>query len=259
MGFYFIYRCIDLVSVWAAALLSVLAVSLVSLVGVLLILVGGELSKHQLMSMVGFSAGGMLGGAFLHLIPEAFADGSGDLVSLYLVFGVFSSYIVEMVLEWRHCHVPTCDEHPHSFAYVNLLGDGVHNFIDGLIIGGSYLVSFGLGLSTTIAVALHEIPQEIGDFGVLIYAGLKPRRALLYNLASALTSVFGVLLALMLGNSVQGLTGFLVPFAAGNFLYIACSDLVPELKDQKDVWKSLVQLGFMVLGVGLMYVLRVMG
>lgn len=248
-----------MVSVWVASLLSVSVVSLVSLVGVVLILVGGELSKPKLMAMVGFSAGGLLGGAFLHLIPEAFDGFPGDVVSVYLVFGVFSSYIVEMVLGWRHCHTPTCDEHPHSFAYLNLLGDGVHNFIDGLIIGGAYLVSFSLGVSTTLAVVLHEIPQEIGDFGVLLYAGIKPRRALLYNLASALTSVIGAALVLMLDGSVGWLTGFLVPFAAGNFLYIAGSDLVPELKDQKEVGKSLVQLGFMVLGVLLMYLLKVMG
>ena len=232
-------------------------VSLVSLVGIFIILFKGELTKHQLMILVGFSAGGMLGGAFLHLIPEAFAQQSGDLVSVYLVVGVFASYVVEMVLEWRHCHVPTSDEHPHSFAYVNLIGDGVHNFIDGLIIGGAYLVNFGLGLSTTIAVILHEIPQEIGDFGVLLYAGLKPGRALLYNLLSAFTSIVGALLVLFLGET-QGLTGFLVPFAAGNFLYIAGSDLVPELKDQKDVGKSLVQLFVMVLGVALMYLLRLL-
>ncbi|TRO53567.1 ZIP family metal transporter [Candidatus Bathyarchaeota archaeon] len=255
--------CIDkwviLVSVWVSSLLSVLLVSLISLIGVVLILFRGELSKHQLMSLVGFSAGGMLGGAFLHLIPEAYLGQDGELVSLFLLVGIFSSYIVEMLLEWRHCHVPTCDEHPHSFAYVNLIGDGVHNFIDGLIIGGSYLVSFGLGLSTTMAVVLHEIPQEIGDFGVLLYAGMKPRRALLFNLASALTSVLGALLVLLMGARVQGLTGFLVPFAAGNFVYIAGSDLVPELKDQKDLGRSLVQLFLMMLGVGFMYLLRVLG
>ena len=258
-GGFFLFGGLALVGVWFYALLSVIFVSLVSLVGVFLILLNGDLSRGHLMSLVGFSAGGMLGGAFLHLIPEAFLGLGGELVGVFLLFGVFSSYVVEMLLEWRHCHVPTCDEHPHSFAYVNLLGDGVHNFIDGLIIGGSYLVSFGLGLSTTLAVVLHEIPQEMGDFGVLLYAGIKPRRALLFNLASALTSVFGVGLVFLMGSRVGGLTGFLVPFAAGNFVYIAGSDLVPELRDQKELGKSLVQLFFMLLGVGFMYLLRLMG
>jgi zinc and cadmium transporter len=254
-----IRRCVYLVDVWIASLISVIVVSLISLVGAVTLVFNGDLSKGQLMALVGFSAGGMLGGAFLHLIPEAFNKFSSDVVSIYLVLGVFSSFTVEMLLEWRHCHVPTCDDHPHSFAYVNLLGDGVHNFIDGLIIGGSYLVSFGLGLSTTLAVIMHEIPQEIGDFGVLIYAGMKPGKALLFNLISALTSIIGALLVLGLGSSIGGLSEFLVPFAAGNFVYIAGSDLVPELKDQKDVGRGLFQLGLMGLGVLLMYMLKGVG
>ena len=134
----------------------------------------------------------------------------------------------------------------------------MHNFIDGLIIGGAYLVSVPLGLSTTLAVILHEIPQEIGDFGVLIYAGFKPRKALLFNLATALTSVLGVLTVLYLNGYVSGLNGFLLPFAAGNFVYIAGSDLVPELQDQKDIGKGLLQLGLMGLGVLLMYLVKIL-
>ena len=243
---------------WFYPVFSVVLVSLVSLVGVFLLLLGGELSHDRLMQLVGFSAGGLLGGAFLHLIPESFAEYPGDTVAVYLLCGIFSSYILEMVIGWRHCHVPTSEEHPHSFAYVNLVGDAVHNFIDGLIIGGAYLNSVSLGVSTTLAVVLHEIPQEIGDFGVLIYAGFKPRKALLFNLASALTSVIGVLVALYLGELVSGLTGVLLPFAAGNFIYIAGSDLVPELTDEKDIMKGLVQLGFMLLGVALMYLVKIL-
>ncbi len=219
---------------------------------------GGELDKDRLMALVGFSAGGLLGGAFLHLIPESFAEFPPDRVSLFIVAGVFASYLLEMVIGWRHCHIPTSDDHPHTFAYVNLVGDAVHNFIDGLIIGGAYLSSVSLGLSTTVAVILHEIPQEIGDFGVLVYAGIKPRRALLFNLACALTAVLGALTALYLSGYVEGLTGFLLPFAAGNFVYIAGSDLVPELLDQKDVGRGLSQFGLMALGVLLMYLVKLL-
>ena len=167
--------------VWVYALLSVVIVSLVSLVGIVVMFFEGELGKNKIMALVGFSAGGLLGGAFLHLIPEAYEVFSADSVSLFIVVGVFASFLLEMVIGWRHCHIPTSDEHPHTFAYVNLVGDAVHNFIDGLIIGGAYLASIGLGVTTTVAVVLHEIPQEIGDFGVLLYAGIKPRRALLFN------------------------------------------------------------------------------
>ena len=247
-----------MVDVWVYPVLSVIVVSLFSLVGVLVLLLGGELGKDKLMALVAFSAGSLLGGAFLHLIPEAFAEFPSDNVSVYILVGVFASFLLEMVIGWRHCHIPTTDDHPHSFAYVNLLGDGVHNFIDGLIIGGAYLVSVPLGLSTTLAVILHEIPQEIGDFGVLIYAGFKPRKALLFNLATALTSVLGVLTVLYLNGYVSGLNGFLLPFAAGNFVYIAGSDLVPELQDQKDIGKGLLQLGLMGLGVLLMYLVKIL-
>ena len=246
-----------LVGVWVYALLSVVLVSLVSLVGVVVLVLWGELDKGRIMGLVGFSAGGLLGGAFLHLIPESFEQFGVDGVSLFVLVGVFASFLLEMVIGWRHCHVPTSDEHPHSFAYVNLVGDAVHNFIDGLIIGGAYLASVGLGVTTTVAVVLHEIPQEIGDFGVLLYAGIKPRRALLFNLGSALTAVLGALVALYLGGVVEGLTGFLLPFAAGNFVYIAGSDLVPELRDDMDVVDGLIRFGLMALGVMLMYLVKI--
>jgi zinc and cadmium transporter len=245
-----------LIDVWAYALGSVTLVSLISLVGVVFLFLGFELGESQLLYLVSFSVGGLLGGAFLHLVPEAYGGFPAGAVSLYIILGVFCSFVLEMFLQWRHCHIPTSDRHPHSFAYVNLVGDGVHNLIDGLIIGGAYLSSVRLGVTATVAIVLHEIPQEIGDFGVLLYAGFKPRRALLFNLASALTAVIGAVLALTLYGYVEGLTGFLLPFAAGNFVYIAGSDLVPKLQDVKDVRRSLVQLSLMCLGVLLMYAVK---
>ena len=218
-----------------------------------------ELSKRQVLYLVSFSVGGLLGGAFFHLVPEAIEiNGEVLMVSTWLLVGIFTSYILEMVLKWRHCHIPTSDEHPHSFAYINLIGDGIHNMIDGIIIGGAYLTSTSLGVATTIAVCLHEIPQEIGDFGVLIYAGMTRRRALLLNLASALTAVLGVVVALTLSAYVENLVSLLLPFAAGNFIYIAGSDLVPELQDEKRLSSSLVQLALMMLGLSLLYLLKFM-
>jgi zinc and cadmium transporter len=234
----------------------VLLVSIFSLVGVLVLFIGGELEKKKLMNLVALSVGGLLGGAFLHLIPESYEASAIGNVSYYILLGVFSSYLLEMVIGWRHCHIPTSKEHPHTFAYMNLIGDAVHNFIDGLIISGAYLNSMTLGVSTTVAVILHEIPQELGDFGVLLYAGFKPRKALLFNLGSALTAVLGAILALYMGVYVEGLTEILLPFAAGNFIYISGSDLVPELKDQKDILNGLKQFGLMGLGVLLMYFIK---
>lgn len=248
-----------MLDVWFSSLISVLIVSSLSLVGAVALLFNRDLSKRQVLYLVSFSVGGLLGGAFFHLVPEAIEiNGEVLKVSTWLLVGIFASYILEMVLKWRHCHIPTSNEHPHSFAYINLIGDGVHNMIDGIIIGGAYLTSTSLGVATTIAVCLHEIPQEIGDFGVLIYAGMTRRRALLLNLASASTAILGVVIALSLSAYVENLVALLLPFAAGNFIYIAGSDLVPELQDEKRLSSSLVQLALMVLGLSLLYLLKFM-
>ena len=219
-----------------------------------------ELQRSLLLYLVSFSVGGLFGGAFFHLIPEA-AEASGftPLVASYILLGVLASFIVEQFLKWRHCHVLTSEGHPHSFAYMNLLGDAVHNMIDGMIIGVSYLVSTPMGLATTLAVCLHELPQEIGDFGVLLYAGFERRTALLYNLLTALTAFVGVVIALALSVYVDDLTLFLVPFTAGNFIYIAGSDLIPELHAEETLSRTLIQLVVMVLGMSLLFSLKLMG
>jgi zinc and cadmium transporter len=211
--------------------------------------------KKWLLYLVSFSAGGLFGDAFIHLIPEATKEsGFGTYVSLYILLGIIISFIVEKFLQWRHCHIPTSEEHPHSFAYMNLFGDAVHNFIDGLIIGGSYLVNIPLGVATTLAVVFHEIPQEIGDFGVLVYGGFNKSRALFFNFSTALTAILGAIVALTLGSLIQGSVPFLIPFAAGNFIYIAGSDLIPELrKEEPGLLKSALQLTAFVLGVLILF------
>jgi zinc and cadmium transporter len=204
--------------------------------------------------MVSFSVGGLFGGAFLHLIPEASAaSGFKHEVSSCIIIGILTSFIVEQCLKWRHCHVPTSDKHPHSFAYMNLFGDAVHNMIDGIIVGGSYLVSPSIGLVTTLAVCLHELPQEIGDFGVLLYAGFDRKRALMYNFLTALTAFIGVVAALSLSVYVEDLTKILIPFGAGNFIYIAGSDLIPKLHVEEKLSRTLIQLAAMILGLLLLF------
>jgi zinc and cadmium transporter len=183
-------------------------------------------------------------------MPEMIETGFGTETALVLIGGILVSFAVERFLQWRHCHVPTSKEHPHSFAYMNLFGDSIHNLIDGLIIGGSYLVSIPLGVATTIAIIFHEIPQELGDFSVLIYGGIHKKKALMFNFLTALTAVAGALIALALGSIVEGATLLLVPFAAGNFVYIAGSDLIPELrKDTPELKKSALQLLSLIAGV----------
>jgi zinc and cadmium transporter len=165
-------------------------------------------------------------------------------------------FIIEKFLHWHHCH-QVSDSHTNiqPYAIMNLIGDGVHNIIDGLIIGASYLVSIPIGIATTIAVVLHEIPQEIGDFGVLIYGGLSRGRALMLNFLTALTAILGAVVSLVAASSIEGATTFLVPLAAGQFIYIAVADLIPEIHKETDWKKSLIQLALFVLGVVVMVAL----
>lgn len=246
------------VSTWVYTLISVLAVSLISLIGLFSFPLKEQKLRSILLYFVSFSAGGLFADAFIHLIPEAAKSGGLELkvsmVPLYILSGIIASFILEKFIQWRHCHIPTSEEHPHPFAYMNLFGDGVHNFIDGLVVAGSYIASFPVGVATTLAVVFHEIPQEIGDYGVLLHGGFSKNKALMFNFLTALTAVLGSLLALALGTyvvNIENLQVFLLSFAAGEFIYIAGSDLVPELHKETEPSKSLFQLFAFIFGVGI--------
>ncbi len=239
--------------------LSVLLVSAISLIGVITLPMKQAALKKILIYLVSFSAGAMLGDAFIHLIPEAATEGFSVYISLYIISGILFTFLVEKFVQWRHCHMPTSKDHPHPFAYMNLVGDGVHNFIDGLIIGASYLASIPVGIATTLAVMFHEIPQEIGDFGVLLHGGFNRNKALLMNFLTALTAVIGAALAIIASGYVDNINLFLIPFAAGNFIYIACSDLIPELHKFGKFQESVTEFVFFLLGILLMLSLRSIG
>ncbi len=241
------------------ALTSVLAVSLISFVGVLGLSVKRESLKKTLLILVSFAAGGLFGDVFIHLLPEAFAvNGDSLQVPLLIIAGLLLFFVLEKFIRWRHCHMPDEGHHTHHVAVMNLFGDGVHNFIDGLLIGASYLVSFPIGFATTVAVILHEIPSEIGDFGVLLHSGMSVKKVLTWNFVSALTAVLGTVLALILGPNVHGFAEILVPITAGGFLYVAGSDLIPELHAEVKPSLSVAQLMAMVVGIWLMVMLRFM-
>ncbi len=256
----------------AAALLSVLAISLASLAGALTLSLGRARLERVIFLLVAFAVGAMLGGALLHLIPESYeALGGGPETGLLVLTGVVAFFVLEKFLHWRHQHgVPEALEgatghvqhghHHHApdaaapFALVNLVGSVAHNLIDGAIVAASYMVSLQTGLVTTLAVMLHEIPQEIGNFGVLVYGGYPPRKALLYNFAAGLGSLVGAGLVLGLGEGVEGLSDVLLPITAGAFLYIAGSDLIPELNRRHSypATKAIGQLVMMLLGIAVM-------
>ncbi len=235
-------------------ILSVAVVSLVSLVGIIGLSLNFKRLNSIVLFLVSFSAGALFADAFVHLIPEAVEKyGFSVSLSLYVLSGIVFFFIVEKFIHWHHCHTSHSKHHVHSFAYMNLLGDAVHNFIDGLIIGASYLVNIPTGIATTLAVVLHEIPQEIGDFGVLLHGGFSRGKALFMNFLTSLTALLGTVLALVLNNYISNLSAFLVPFAAGGFIYIAGSDLIPELHKEEDTRKSLIQLVTFLLGMAVMF------
>ncbi len=235
---------------------SVLGVSLISLVGIFAISLSKKVLEKMLVYMISFAAGGLLGDAFFHLLPESTAhDGLGVEIATYVLLGIVISFVLEKVIRWRHCHHVTCDDHPHPFAWMNLFGDGVHNFIDGLIIGAAYMVSIPVGIATTIAVLMHEIPQEIGDFGVLLHGGMSKKKALILNFVTALTSVLGVLLVFALDSFSSFGPEFFIPFAAGGFIYIAIADLIPEMHKEVGFGRSLGQFATFALGIGLMFLM----
>ena len=240
--------------VWLYAIISVIIVSLISLIGLVTISVKIKKLKKIIIYFVSFAAGALFGGAFIHLLPEAIEETSSTLtIFLFVLIGIIFLFIIEKIVNWRHCHDLECKGHPSPFAYTNLVGDGIHNFIDGLIIGAAYLVNFQVGIATTIAVVLHEIPQEIGDFGVLIHAGFSKAKALWFNFLTALTAIIGAIVALSLSTHIENLTMFLIPFAAGSFIYIAGSDLIPELHKEVKVSKSIIQLIVFILGIAIIF------
>lgn len=232
-----------------------IVVSLISLIGILSLLLNEKLLNRILILLVGFGAGGLIGGAFLHLLPEAL-ERSENFTALftYVIFGFIFFFILEKYFYWRHCHKGKCEI--HTFTYLNLIGDGLHNFIDGLIIGASFVTDIKIGIVATAAIILHEIPQELGDFGVLLYGGFSKFKALTYNFLSAATAILGTVIGYAFASRMGSFSNVLIPIAAGGFIYIASCDLIPELHKQPDIKKSTVSMVFFIFGILLMLWLK---
>jgi zinc and cadmium transporter len=203
-----------------------LAMSALALVGGFTTVLSERALARLLMPLVALAAGALLGGAFFHMLPEAIAEGGNELsVYVWLVAGFVVFFLLEQYLHWHHCHLPVSEHAP--LGYLILLADGLHNLLGGLAVGAAFVVDLRVGIVTWLVAAAHEVPQELGDFGILVHSGWKTRSALAYNIASALTFLVGGLVAYALSDSVD--VAFLLPFAAGNFIYIAAADLVPQI------------------------------
>jgi len=249
-------------------ILATLAVSAISFIGVVGLAISKKNLDKILLVLVALAGGSLLGGAFLHLIPEAIHEIGHDHEHLHMIFnfvivGFLIFLLVEQGLHWHHCHTGDHEEsdcrvkaHKKPISKMILVGDAVHNLIDGLIIAASFMVNPLVGIVTTVAVALHEIPQEIGDFGVLVYGGYKKTRALLFNFLSGLTAVLGGVIGYFFAEAAENAILYLLPIAAGGFIYIAASDLVPEIKHGERGVRMMLHFGVFVLGIALMLGLK---
>jgi len=237
-------------TIYIYAFVSVIIVSLVSLIGIFSLSLKEEIVKKYISLFISLAVGALLGDAFIHLIPEAFRNSpNSTIASLLIVSGILIFFIIEKFLHWHHHEDDTEKKHIYPVGKLLLFTDSFHNLIDGIIIGVSFLVSIPIGIATTLAVVLHEIPQEIGDFAVLIHSGYNKKRALWLNFISALMAIVGVFFALIFGSIAEAFTLWILPIAAGGFIYIAVADLIPELQKTKELKYSALQLAAVIVGI----------
>lgn len=239
---------------WLYTLISVFAVSLVSLIGIFTLAVNQDRLKSTLLSLVSFSAGALLGDVFLHILPEMAKDGLAVASSIYILLGVIIFFVLERFIFWHHSHSEH-EEQIHSYTYLSLISDGLHNLIDGMIIAAAFLANTTLGLATTLAVIFHEIPQEIGNYAILIHGGFSKAKALFYNFISALTAFVGALMVLIIFNNLDGVPKPLLAVSAASFIYIAMSDLIPQLQKEPNKKTAAWHLFWFILGIAIMWAL----
>jgi zinc and cadmium transporter len=241
----------------AYIIVTTFAIALIAFIGIFTLSLKDKVLNKILLFLVSLSAGALMGGALLHLLPEAIEKTETVEFDVFLVvlIGFVLFFLIEKVLHWRHCHKGKCDV--HTFHYMNLIGDSVHNFIDGLIMAASFSISTTLGFTTAIAIAAHEIPQEIGDFGVLVFGGFEKKKAIILNFCVSLAIVFGGIVGYFISRNVEQATIFLLPFAAGGFLYIAATDLVPEIRKEENIKKSMATIVVFICGILIMWLIKV--
>lgn len=232
---------------------SIFIVSLLSLTGVLILALKETAIRRHLPLFISLAVGALLGNAFLHLIPEALLEAEHAAWGGFLVIaGMLLFFLLEKGFHWHHHGEDPGFDHPHPVGKLILVSDALHNFLDGAVIAASFAVSIPVGVATTVAVMLHEIPQEIGDFSVLLYAGYSKVRALFLNFLSALCAFLGAIFFFALGDISDGFAAYFIPITAGGFIYIAIVDLIPELQKTHQITGLKYQLMAVFLGIGLM-------
>lgn len=240
--------------VWLYSILSVVVVSLIALIGIVALILHDSFFKKIQTLLVSFAVGTLIGGAVLHILPESLEHDHDRISAIFVLISILAFFILEKVLKILG-HKHGANNSIKTFGPLNLFADALHNFLDGILIAAAYSVDIHTGMVATIAVLAHELPQEIGDFAVLVQAGYSKTRALVYNLLSALTSIIGCVLVLLLPNFGKEITHYILPLAAGGFLYIALADLIPELNTNSSPKRSIFQVIFMIVGMILMWLL----
>jgi len=235
---------------------SSLLMSAIALVGSVTLILKEKTLNKIILPLVAFAAGSLIGGAFFHMIPAGIISyGNTTGFYLWIVIGFVVFFMLEQFLHWHHCHRADLDC-KKPLTYLILIGDALHNFIGGLAIAGVFLIDIRLGIMTWLAAAAHEIPQELGDFSVLIHGGWSKHSALIFNVLSALTFLIGGLITYILSSDFD--VAFLVPFAAGNFIYIGASDLIPEIKKHENLKTNIIHLLSLITGIILMIAIRIL-
>ncbi len=241
------------------AIISVIVVSLISLLASLPLLIKKEISKKTLFILLSGSVGVLLATVFMDLLPEAIHDGYNLTIALYILSGFLVMFVLEKFVHMHHKGEEKHLAHGHAYHIVpvNLVGDAVHNFIDGVIIAASFSVNVSVGIASTISIIFHELPQELADISVLLYSGLSKKKALMFNLLSAGSAIIGTILGLMFVSRIEGFTHFMIPFAAGNFLYIAATNLLPQLHRDCEVKDTILHLIAIIVGISIIYFVSV--
>ncbi len=230
-----------------------LVVSSISLMGIIFLLIKEDLFNKLLFFLISIAAGALIGGSTLHLMSHSFSKIDTTPSFLLFISGFASFFFLERVLRWRHCHEFGCRVHP--VTYLSLIGDSIHNFIDGIVIASSFLINFKFGVITTLIVIAHEIPQELSDYAILVYGGMGKLKALMYNFITGLACFIGGILGYFILKG-ENLIFYLLPFVAGNFFYISASDLIPELHNETNLKKSINSFLFFILGILLIFSLK---
>lgn len=239
-------------------ILSGLVISAISLVGASTFFLSDFYLKKALKPLVALSAGSLLGAAFFHLIPESVETFENSILTYVLIVsGFLSFFVLEQFLFWHHCHgAPGEHHHGKVLRVMVMVSDSVHNLVGGLAVGAGFMVSPQMGFITWIGEALHEIPQELGDFGVLIHSGWSRKKALLFNFLSGLAFLLGGILAYYLSRFIR--IDYFIPFSAGHFIYLSTVDLVPEINRQNHLAKTLLHFASFVTGLCVLFLIKVM-